>query len=230
MINYLPALTRQNSGRLTARYNPATQALGELAFSGDLTYSPKKTLSFNLSAADVRNLDTTRLFRELYADVELKPKGKKWKATFGLQAVDYNQQVYEQKGDWVNTLTPFAEMVFKFDKKKSLKTEFSYMLTKRDYRLFGKTDPHPDKLQDFGDWVWLMAEFDLAPHWAFSIADMYGIDKKLHFPLFFVAYNIKSSRIALAYTKQPAGVICTGGICRLEPAFSGIRLDLTSSF
>ncbi|MFN9380586.1 MAG: DUF6029 family protein, partial [Bacteroidota bacterium] len=35
---------------------------------------------------------------------------------------------------------------------------------------------------------------------------------------------------SLSYIKQVEGVICTGGICRLEPAFSGVRLSLNSSF
>lgn len=230
LIHYLPAMTRLNSSRLTARYNPATQLLGELAFQGDVSYSPNRYLLFNLNYANLRDLDTTELFHEFYLDAEIKPKGKKWRATVGVQAVDYNQLRYEQKGTWVNTLTPFAEFTYKFDKKHSLKTEISYLLTKRDYRLLGKTDPHPEKLQDLGDFFWLMAEYSIAPHWSFSIADMYAVDKKLHYPVFFSAYSTHSTRFSLSYAKQPAGIICTGGICRFEPAFSGMRFDVTTSF
>jgi hypothetical protein len=230
LIHYLPAMTRLNSGRLTARYNPATQLLGEMAVQADVNYSTSRYLGFNFNFSHLRDLDTTKLFQELYLESEIKPKGKKWKTTIGIQAVDYNQLRYEQKGDWVNTLTTFADFTYKFDKKKSIKAELSYMLTKRNYRLFGKTDPHPEKTQDLGDLLWAMAEFSIAPSWSFSVADMYAVDKKIHYPTLYGSYSINSTRFALSYAKQPAGIICTGGICRFEPAFSGVRLDVTTSF
>ena len=34
----------------------------------------------------------------------------------------------------------------------------------------------------------------------------------------------------LAYIKQVEGVNCSGGVCRLEPAFSGVRFTLTTNF
>ncbi|HEY1045054.1 MAG TPA: DUF6029 family protein [Bacteroidia bacterium] len=34
----------------------------------------------------------------------------------------------------------------------------------------------------------------------------------------------------MSYIKQVQGVNCTGGICRVEPAFSGVRLSLSTSF
>jgi hypothetical protein len=52
----------------------------------------------------------------------------------------------------------------------------------------------------------------------------------LHFPRFDVYYQPGNNLFALSYIKQVEGVICTGGICRLEPAFSGVRLSLNSSF
>lgn len=230
LIHFLPPAARQNSGRLTARYNAATQLLGEWGIQADITATPKKGLTFNANFSNIHNLDTANLFREIYVEAEIKPHGKPWKSTIGVQTVDYNQLVYEQKGDFVNTLTPFAEFIYKFDKKKSLKTELSYMLTKRDYKLFGKTDPRPNELQDLGDWAWLLVEYNIAPHWSFSVADLYGIDKKLHYPTLFAAYTVNSSRFSLSYAKQPSGIVCTGGVCRFEPAFSGVRFDLMTTF
>jgi len=54
--------------------------------------------------------------------------------------------------------------------------------------------------------------------------------QKIHYPRFDVFYNIKSNRFGLSYVKQVEGVVCTGGICRLEPAFSGVKFNVTSSF
>ncbi len=230
IINFLPALTRINTFRLAARYNAATQFLGELAFQADMVYTPKRGLSFNANFSNLTNLENDLLFREIYLDVEHRPRKKKWSFTAGIQAVDYNQLVYENKGDYVHTLTPFGEFEYKFTRKKSLKTEISYMLTKRNYRLFGQEDPNPDKDQDLGDWFWIQSEFSMAPHWSFAISDMYRVSQNLHYPTFFIAYSKDASRFSLSYSKQPDGIICTGGVCRFEPAFSGVKFDVLTSF
>ena len=57
-----------------------------------------------------------------------------------------------------------------------------------------------------------------------------GKRKALYYPRFDVFYTIKSNRFSLSYIKQVEGVVCTGGICRLEPAFSGFRFAVTSTF
>ena len=52
----------------------------------------------------------------------------------------------------------------------------------------------------------------------------------LHYPSFFVKYNVGTTSFTAAYVKQVEGVNCTGGICRLEPAFSGLRFTLSTQF
>ena len=32
------------------------------------------------------------------------------------------------------------------------------------------------------------------------------------------------------FSRQVAGIVCTGGVCRYEPAFSGVKLTLNSTF
>ena len=53
---------------------------------------------------------------------------------------------------------------------------------------------------------------------------------RLHYPRFDVFYTLRSNRFSLSYIKQVEGVVCTGGICRLEPAFSGVRVSVSSTF
>ncbi len=230
VVDYLPALTRQNTYRLLSRYNAATQPLGELIFTADLTFRPKKGLFVTAHFSNMNDLDGNNLFREIYADIEIKQRKKPWKIITGIQTIDYNQQIFEQKGDFVHTLTPFIEYNYKFTRKKSMRLEAQYMLTKRNYRLFGSEDPNPDKSQDLGDWAWLLAEFNIAPHWSFSAGSMYNFDQELLYPALLVVLTQKATRFSLGYGKQPEGVICTGGICRFEPAFSGVQFTLTTNF
>ena len=266
VINYLPSLTRQNTYRLASRYNAAIQPLGELAFQGDLTYSIKKGRTFSLNYSDIRDLDYHPLFKEIYLDFELRLPKKPWKMTTGLQLVDYNRFQFEQKrnylittsggelegegSNFVTTLTPFMEFVYKFDRKKSLRIELQYMFTERGRKIFDmmrkeerefanvaqaytRIENEPDvehELQDLGDWAWALAEFNIAPRYSFAVGSMYNFDKKLLYPTILAAVTHKVTRFSINYTKQPDGVVCTGGVCRYEPAFSGLKFDLTTSF
>jgi hypothetical protein len=119
----------------------------------------------------------------------------------------------------VKTITPFVDYLWIFDRKKSLRMELQYMHTE----------------QDFGSWLWFAAEFSIAPHWIFEISDMWNVvpkksDKKNHYPTVGVTYSIDSHRFSVRYVKQVEGVVCSGGICRLEPAFSGVRMTVSTQF
>lgn len=237
LFHYLPSFTRQNSYRLAARYNAVAQSLGELAFQADIKYTPKKGRTFTGHFSRVNSLDelnaeqgSKKLYQEVYVDFLFKQKKQPWKLISGVQFVDYNQLVYEQKGNYVKTFTPFLDFVYKFSRRKSIKTEMSYMLTKRNSRLFGQDDKKPEKEQDLGDWFWLLAEYSIAPRWSVAVADLYNVPSKIHYPTVNVTYSKKVSRFALTYASQPEGIVCTGGVCRFEPAFNGIRFDLTTSF
>ncbi len=146
--------------------------------------------------------------------------------------VDYNQEVYEVKPgkDNVQTFTPFTEFTYKFDRKKSMRVELQYMMTKRDYKLFGKDDPKPNEEHDLGDWLYGLVEFNIAPKYSFSVSDMYNIPADLHYYDISASYTNKTNRFAIGYVKQVQGIICTGGVCRFENAFSGVKASITSSF
>ncbi len=66
---------------------------------------------------------------------------------------------------------------------------------------------------------------------------MYNIDPgpsstagKEHYYNAFVAYTKGAHRFSLAWVKQVEGINCTGGVCRYEPAFNGVKGTITSSF
>ncbi len=236
LVNFLPPLTRLNTYRLLSRYNAATQELGELAFEADLVYSPNRTWSFNVNATTIDDLDGVKLYRELFTEIQYRIK-RDWKFVGGVQVQNYNQERYEFKPNApiVETVTPYLDILYKIDRKKSIRTELQYMITGRDERT--------DFKHDYGDWAFALVEFAIAPHWTFSASDMYNVTpgknspvksngqrESLHYPRFDVTYVNNANRFGLSYVKQVEGVVCTGGICRLEPAFSGVKFTLNSSF
>ena len=52
----------------------------------------------------------------------------------------------------------------------------------------------------------------------------------LHFYTAEVVYNYKANRFSFGRIRQVEGIVCTGGICRYEPAFNGYRLTVRSRF
>lgn len=223
-VNFIPPMNRQSSYRLVSRYLPATQEVGELGFQADIRYRFSKTFSANVNFSNISDLNNNLLYRELYTEFTLK-KRSKYTLTAGLQLLEYDQGIYQEAGlPIVKTIVPYLEYLHKFDRKTSLRTEWQYLNTK----------------QDFGSWLFGLVEVGFAPKWLFTISDMYNInpapdspgptDEKIHYPTVSATYNYKGHRLSLSYVKQVEGVVCTGGICRLEPAFSGVRVTLNSNF
>ncbi len=235
-INFLPPMARVNTYRLPARYNAATQELGELAFQADARYLFSKNWSVNINFSNINNLDKVLLYRELYAEFGYKYK-REWSLLGGVQLQNYNQQVYEFKPGVPNvqTVTPFAEFLYRFNRTRALRVEAQAMFTGQDQAV--------QLRQDYGSWLFGLAEFSIAPHWTFTASDMYNVvpgrnspenstGEKLnvHYPRFDVYYTYRSNRFSLSYVKQVEGVVCAGGICRLEPAFSGVKMSVNSTF
>jgi hypothetical protein len=239
LISYIPSITRQNTYRLLARYNAVTQFLGENAMQGEILITPKRGTTITLNASNVNSLksngDTSgnvkHLFNEFYAEIQHK-FSKKFKAKVGVQSIFYDQSRFEQKvrdstyAD-VKVLTPFMELTYKLSKKTSLRIEAQYLDTK----------------QDLGSFANAIIELNHAPHFSFSVGDMVNIvphrssfskgvisDEIIHYYSAFTSYSDGPTVVSLAYIKQVQGVNCTGGICRVEPAFSGVRLTLSTSF
>ncbi len=231
-INFLPPMAKQNTYRLTTRFAPATQELGEQALQLDVRYKLNKKLSVGINFSDIQFLDGTELYREITPEFTYKQK-RKWQLIGGLQILKYNIFVYQGKDTYVNALTPYAEFLYKFSPRKSIRVEGQYLATE----------------DEFGSWVNGLVEVGLAPHWIFYASDMYKLEHgtldpslsaekakektkydNAHFPSLGVVYSRKSNRVSLAYVKQVEGINCAGGICRYEPAFHGARLTVNSSF
>ncbi len=225
LVNFLLPVNRQNTFRLTARYSPAAQEISEIAYATDIRYKFSKSFTAAINYSDIRTLDGDRLFRELYSEFIYKYK-RKWQLTSGLQLLTYNQEVYEMKSEvpLVKTITPYVDFLYKFSSAKALRIEMQYMDTK----------------QDFGSWLFGLAELSVAPTWNFEISGMYNVSpkkenpkgelKKTLYPTLGIVYNKDAQRYNLRYVKQVEGVVCSGGICRLEPAFSGFRFSMNTTF
>lgn len=219
LINFIPPMAKINTYRLLALYYPATQFLDELAYQADIRYGWKKW-NVSLNYSDIRDLTFKRQFyNEIYSEISYK-EPEKYTATVGVQRQIFDVEKYYGKGGAkvVKTITPFVEFLYKISRSKSIRTEMQYM----------------HNPTDIGSYVNALLEVGIAPRWLFEVADMYNIKpvkgSKLNYPSAGISYSQGANRFGLRYVKQLAGIVCSGGICRLEPAFSGFRASINSNF
>ena len=166
---------------------------------------------------------------EFYFSLQFN-KGRKWQLTQGIQIMEYNQEIYEVKPEvpMLRAYVPFTDFLYRINTSLAIRSEFQYMHTRQDY----------------GSWLFFLQEWSLAPYWQLELSGMYNIEPataspvdpntgeklKILYPTFGVTFSKGAKRLSLRYVKQVEGVVCTGGICRLEPAFSGIRMNTYVQF
>ena len=234
LMHYLPPMTRVNTYRLLARYAAATQYIGEWAFQADVSYRVNKTLLVSANFSNITDLNGQQLYRELFTEVQYKYQ-RKWILLGGLQLQNYNQEIYQNKPGVapVKTVTPYADFLYKLDRKKAIRMEAQYMNVSKDH----------GERSDYGNWAFGLAELTLAPHWTFTASDMFNIapgklspvkedgsKARVHYTRFDIFYTHGATRLSIGYIRQPEGIVCSGGICRLEPAFNGVRMSASATF
>ena len=247
-INHLPAFTHDQTYALAAHYPYATNPNGEWAFQAEFGYSFKKgttlggkygtKLKFNLS--HVRGLDYDgvkdpvaegrvigsngykssffKMGETYYQDIDVQIE-KRFTRDFSLIFMymneRYNMTVIEGHGGMIKSNILIADGKYKFSPKLTLRCELQYQFCKGDD----------------GDWAFGLAELSWAPHWMFTVSDMWNCgETKLHFYQALVTYSLKSHRIQAGYGRTDAGFNCSGGVCRWVPATRGFTLSYNYSF
>ena len=228
ILNYLPALTRQYTYML-ANLNPyQVITKGELGGQVDLCYSYRSKSNryrywnfhanfstfYSLKKQPWTNNERQLFWRDINIDVE-RQWNKKWKS---LILYSFQDNMDHQAHIFVGDVT------HKFNRKMSLRFELQYLLS-------GDDESEWDGMHSEGDWVAALVEFNLAPHWSFYVQDMYNIGQsKTHYYNGGFSYTYNRTRVQLSYGRNRAGYICSGGVCRFSPAYTGVNLVLTSSF
>jgi hypothetical protein len=228
MLNWQPIVAVMRPLRLMSRYTPASQDQSEMAGTAQMNISPNDVTTFTLTYTHINTLTNEKLYREAYAEGVYQGMDK-WVLEGGVQYIEYNLDAYQIRSIPFLTLygiTPFAELTYKITDNKSLRMEMQYM--------------HAN--QDYGSWAFALLEYNIAPKWSFTISDMYNVKPNPgadnlnyknpgnHYYNFFMAHTRGANRFTLAYVKQVDGINCSGGVCRYEPAFSGVKATVTSSF
>jgi predicted porin len=138
----------------------------------------------------------------------------------------YNQAQIQQHGGMVHSDIFVADGKYQFSPKTALRVEAQYL----------KTD------DDEGDWLFALAELSLAPHWMFTLSDMWNVgdnnpkqrpgEKNTHYHYYqaLVTYNVGAHRLQAGYGRTREGINCSGGVCRVIPAQKGFTLSYNYNF
>ena len=241
-INHLPAFTVEHTYTLPALYPYATRPDGEWAYqvAGAYTF-PKGSMlggkygtlvkmnfshvhSISKSEDGGRGTDGygSSFWRwgapTYYQDIDVqleKRLGKDTKLNLMYMNQRYNQTVIEGHGGMLNSHIFVVDVKQKLARKTTLRVEGQYLFSKDG-----------DK-----DWAFALAELSLAPHWMFTLSDLYNLgNTHVHYYQGFVTYSGGAHRLQLGYGRTRAGFNCSGGVCRYIPATKGLTLSYNYNF
>lgn len=228
-INYIPALCQQQTYML-ATLNPYTpNPDGELAGQIDLFYNVKRgsalggkygmkihaggSMAYSTPNA-LANHDVNRLaYRDLTIDIE-----KKWSRAFRtifFMSIQENSPTHGERKATDAQNVFVVDALCKLGKSLSLRTELQYLYSEELNR----------------DWMAGLVELNVAPHWGFFVSDMYNHgDTKVHYYSAGLSFSNSFMRLAASYGRNREGMVCSGGVCRWQPAYTGGNLQLTMFF
>ncbi len=228
-MSYLPALCQQQTYMLASLHPYTTFAQGEMGGQIDLFYNVKRGsklggkygMKIHLNASmfytpeDVlTNYDYARLsYRDITFDVE-KRWSRKLKTIFFMT-------IQEKSPTHGNKVATDAQNVFvldteyKFTDSFSLRAELQYLYSQELSR----------------DWMAGLVDLNFAPKWSIFARDMYNHgDSKVHYYSAGVRYTHSGISITAGYGRNREGMICSGGVCRWQPAFTGGNVSMSLNF
>lgn len=237
LMSYVPAMCTQYTYMLTTLhpYNPQVgDALSFLFNSGEVggqldafynfrrgtAIGGKRGMKVHANFSTYYTLENeggvapgNMLFRDFSLDVE-KQWTKEFKMILLYSMQEYNPTYGQYKTTWLSNIF-VADLLYKFTPRFSTRLELQYLTT------------HEDKK----DWIAALLEVNFAPNWSIWGSDMWNHGStKMHYYNAGVSYAKGRTRVALGYGRYKAGMICSGGVCRTIPAYTGGNLSVTTSF
>ena len=228
-LNYIPALCQQQTYML-ASLNPYVPiADGEFGGQADLFYNFRKKTAiggrygmklhvggsmFYALPQALSNWTTTRLaYRDINIDIE-----KRFNRHFKMILFVSIQECSPTHGDRFATVAQnvfVTEFLYNINSALSLRGEIQYLYSREMQK----------------DWVAGLLEVSLAPSWSIYVSDMYNHGStRIHYYDFGASYSRGTFRLAAGFGRHREGMVCSGGVCRYQPAFTGGSLQLTYRF
>lgn len=245
-INHLPAFTMEHTYTLAALYPYATNPDGEWAYQAEGAYTFKRKTplggkygtTVKLNFSHIHSIDQSRkslngleagsdgygsafwkwgdsmFYQDLNVQVD-KRVSKSTRLHLMYMNQFYNKTAVEGEGGMIHSDIIVGDVRSTLGKKITLRVEGQYLFTKDDQ----------------GDWAFGLLELSCAPHWMFTVSDLYNVgETHLHYYMGSVTFSAKSHRVQVGYGRTRAGYNCSGGVCRYVPASKGFSLSYNYNF
>ena len=228
-LNYLPSLCMQQTYMLAGLNPYVTYADGEAGFQGDLYYTFRRGTSLggkygmklHVGGSWIEALPFALPDREThwlaYRDINMdleRTWSRKFKTIFFV-SIQENSPTHGN-GKRTDAQNVFVlDALYRMSKTVSLRTELQYLYSQELTR----------------DWMAGLVELSFAPHWSISASDMYNHGStKVHYYNVGASYSWNALNISLNAGRTREGMVCSGGVCRWQPAFKGVSLRAQWSF
>lgn len=245
-LNYVPALTQQYTYALTA-INPYNAHPGsELGGQIDLYYSLRRgsllggargmKLHANYSQWHgpqnpyMLSGTTVLYFRDFSADIEkYLTRQLKLKALYSFQA--YNPCVKDPTlagMDMWNSHIVVLDLLYKYTRQNSLRMELQHLFASSH-----DEDGLEEEEKYRSNWLAALLECNIGTAWSLYVQDSWNYGNMynpLHYYNGGVSYSRSSMRVDLTFGRYMQGFLCSGGVCRTIPAYTGANLKFQFLF
>lgn len=219
-LNYIPALSLQHTYMLCALepYYPNTD--GESAWQIDIIYKAGKKDRLHLNYSEAHNL---RRFHKLgkaallFRDISLKYE-RRWNRR--LRSVFFLNIQESSPSHGVHRMTEVrntfvADATYRITDDFSMRGEIQYLYSAESAK----------------DWCAALLEANLTSGWSIFAKDMYNHgSSKIHYYQAGGSYSRNHFRISASYGRNREGMVCSGGVCRWQPGFTGGNLSISIVF
>ncbi len=252
IYNYIPAQSLQHTYVL-ANLHPYSPMLGETGFRKnvpgelggqiDVYYHVKRgtalggkrgmklhanfTTYYGLQEGGSRIRTGEMLLREFTFDME-----KQFNRKFKMNLFYSNQERNVVHGEHLKTQLSHiivGDFLYKWTPKFSTRLELQYLISNEAYpELY-------EVARDSKDWMAALLEVSFAPKWTIYVSDMYNHgnpnhDYRIHYYSAGASFTHSFMRLQLSYGRNREGYVCSGGVCRKQPTYTGANLMMTLSF
>ena len=228
-LNYLPSLCMQQTYMLAGLNPYVTCADGEAGFQGDVYYrfprgsalGGKYGMKLHVGGSWIDALPCALPDRDVpylaYRDINIDLE-RAWSRKFRtilFVSIQENSPTHGNRKATDAQNVFVLDGLYRFTKTASLRMELQYLYSQELTK----------------DWMAGLVELSFAPHWSVSVSDMYNHgDTRVHYYNLGVSYAYDAFSVSLSAGRNREGMVCSGGVCRWQPAYKGVCLRLQWSF
>ena len=219
-MNYLPSLCQEQHYSLAALNPYTTFAAGEFGGSLDVFWR-LKTWKFHANGSYIlalpvalKNHDVCRLaYRDLNVEVE-----KRWSRRFktiAFLSIQENSPTHGERKATEAQNVFVLDGVYKTKGKLSWRLQLQYLYSQELTK----------------DWMAASLELSSVDGWSVHVQDLYNHGSThAHYYDAGVSWTRGGFKADLSFGHQRAGLVCSGGVCRWQPEYTGGLLNLVYNF